>query len=64
MCLSLLLSCPLAFHTFKLSVLFFSLPYFIMSSSIDHLRTHKSLELSSLPLHSKAALTNMFCASF
>ena len=63
MCLSLLLSCPLAFHAFKLSVLFFSLPYF-MSSSIDHLRTHKSLELSSLPLHSKAALTNMFCASF
>ena len=36
-----------------LSVLLFSLPYYIIiSSSIDHLHTYKRLELSSLPLYS------------
>ena len=43
-----------------LSVLLFSLPYYIIiSSSIDHLLTYKRLEVSSLPLYSNFMLIKL-----
>ena len=39
-----------------LSVPLFSLPYYIIPSSIDHLHTYKRLELSSLLLYSNFML--------
>ena len=55
-CLNLLF-CLLAFPCFKVfQFLLFSLPYFIMSSSIIQLYTYKSPELLSLPLYSNFML--------